>query len=84
MPNNKKEPNAGRWERMNVQVEPAQYDLLNKIKVTERLSLGEVSRIMFDIAICVLLDDTQQAKNRAQALNHLSPEDLREYAKNNL
>jgi len=63
---------------------PAQYDLLNQIKQTYRISLGEVSRKMFDIAICVLLYDFENTRNRAEAFNHVSPETIQEYANEHL
>lgn len=81
MSNKKKEQdNTKDWERLNVQLAPAQYELLNQIKIVERISLGEVSRIMFEIATYVLLDDYPKAKDRALAISHLSPETIMKYA----
>lgn len=80
MSNEKKQQDmTGNWERLNVQLQPAQYKLLNVIKSAEHISLGEVSRIMFDIAISVLKDDYPEARNRAAALTHVSAETLRKY-----
>ena len=68
MNNERKKQDARDWARLNVQITPAQYALLNTIKKDKDISLGEVSRIMFDIATCVLLDDYQKAKSIAQPI----------------